>query len=150
MRPSSLSELTPMIFNMRFNSLRLGDLQFSYWVIIWVEVQLCKLPLKLKRGNVLSDLTWFLNIGKNNSFLLLYSEMVTKINLNWLIDCPFQGYLKCFNLKASEPKWVNPILDIIWVNSLRLGDLHLLPSRKLKVESNELFVINHKVKHHSF
>ena len=30
-----------------------------------------------------------------------------------------------FNLEASEPKWVNPILNIIGVNSLRLVGLHL-------------------------
>ena len=28
-------------------------------------------------------------------------------------------------MEAFEPKWLNPILDIIGVNSLRLGDLHL-------------------------
>ena len=27
-------------------------------------------------------------------------------------------------LEASKPKWVNPVLNIIGVNSLRLGDLH--------------------------
>ena len=29
-------------------------------------------------------------------------------------------------IEASEPKWVNPVLNIIEVNSLRLGGLHLL------------------------
>ena len=28
-------------------------------------------------------------------------------------------------LEASKPKWVNPILNIIGVNPLRLGGLHL-------------------------
>ena len=30
-----------------------------------------------------------------------------------------------YHMKASEPKWVNPVLNIIAVNSLRLGDLHI-------------------------
>ena len=28
-------------------------------------------------------------------------------------------------MEASEPKWVNPILNIIEVNSLRFGGLHI-------------------------
>ena len=30
------------------------------------------------------------------------------------------------NMEASKPKWVNPILNIIGVNSLRLGGLHII------------------------
>ena len=33
-------------------------------------------------------------------------------------------YLK-IEIKASDPKWVNSILDIIGVNSLKLGDLQM-------------------------
>ena len=33
------------------------------------------------------------------------------------------------NLKASEPKWVNSILNIIGVNSLRLEGLHMIYKR---------------------
>ena len=29
-------------------------------------------------------------------------------------------------MEASNPKWVNPVLDIIWVSSLRVGDLQIL------------------------
>ena len=29
------------------------------------------------------------------------------------------------DLEASEPKWVNPVLNNVGVNSLRLGGLHL-------------------------
>ena len=29
------------------------------------------------------------------------------------------------DMEAFEPKWLNPILEIIGVNSLKLGDLHL-------------------------
>ena len=31
-----------------------------------------------------------------------------------------------FHMKAFEPKWVNPVLNTIRVNSLRLGGLHFI------------------------
>ena len=38
-------------------------------------------------------------------------------------------------MEASEPKWVNPILNIIWVNSFKLGGLQIL------LGSDTLFII---------
>ena len=36
-------------------------------------------------------------------------------------------FIDTFHLEASEPKWVNLVLNIIGVNSLRLEGLHLTP-----------------------
>ena len=41
-------------------------------------------------------------------------------NFVWLLDYVF------VNMEASEPKWVNPLLDIIGVNSLWHGRLHIV------------------------
>ena len=35
------------------------------------------------------------------------------------------AYKICIYMEASEPKWVNPVLNIIKVNSLSLGGLHI-------------------------
>ena len=53
-------------------------------------------------------------------------------------------------MEASEPKWVNPILDIIGVNSLRLGGLHImhkyfneLYKYKVKVDLEDIRYVMH-------
>ena len=43
---------------------------------------------------------------------------------NWIIFD--QSNKTAFHIEASEPKWVNPVLNIIGVNSLRLRDIHIL------------------------
>ena len=44
------------------------------------------------------------------------------------LNCFFHlfHYRKILFYGKCEPKWVNPVLDIIGVNSLRLGGLHLV------------------------
>ena len=50
----------------------------------------------------------------------IYFEVKVSCNLNLVVI-----YLATKNLEVSEPKWVNPVLNIIGVNTLRLGGLHL-------------------------
>ena len=45
------------------------------------------------------------------------------LNMDWYFQLPVVS-IKWY-LKVSEPKWVNPILNIIGVNSLRLGGLQI-------------------------
>ena len=58
-------------------------------------------------------------------------------------------------MKASMPKWVNSILDIIWVNSLKLGGLHttyhkfqyaiillMIPLNKLIILIVDIYILN--------
>ena len=48
------------------------------------------------------------------------------------------------HIEASEPKWVIPVLDIIGVNSLRLGGLHIINNnhiiKKKKHKNHEITV----------
>ena len=48
---------------------------------------------------------------------------ITKHTITYHLTCMARYYL--FYMEASEPKWVNPVLNIIGVNSLRLGGLHI-------------------------
>ena len=42
------------------------------------------------------------------------------------------------HLEVSEPKWVNPVLNIIEINSLRLGGIHLFYSFSTELTLNKL------------
>ena len=44
----------------------------------------------------------------------------------YLKAVPQVNKLNSLYMEASEPKWVNPVLNIIRVNSLRLGGLHII------------------------
>ena len=68
--------------------------------------------------------------------LLSYTMIVIKLQRRILMN------LLC-NMEASEPKRVNPVLNIIWVNLLRLGGLHI--NWKLKTWSI-YSKINHKTR----
>ena len=47
-------------------------------------------------------------------------------------------------LEASEPKWVNPVLNLFGVNSLMLGGLHFINSRKCTCYRSRLHLLwNH-------
>ena len=50
------------------------------------------------------------------------------------------------NMKAFGPKWVNYILDIIGVSSLRLGDLHIHVNTYINFIINNLRLIGTHVK----
>ena len=39
-------------------------------------------------------------------------------------------------MEVSEPKWVNPNLNIIGINSLRLGDLHIAKTIFSNIKKN--------------
>ena len=49
-------------------------------------------------------------------WIQLFLLISSKLNLN----------LMYFDMEASEPNWVNSILNIIGVNSLKLGGLHVI------------------------
>ena len=45
---------------------------------------------------------------------------------HWCSHAAVESHLQPLNLEAFEPKWVNPISNIIEVYTLRLGGLHLI------------------------
>ena len=51
---------------------------------------------------------------------------ISYINGNFIKQIKLHDYME-----ASEPKLVNPVLNIIGVNSLRLGGLHMLLDYKV-------------------
>ena len=67
----------------------------------------------------ISDATMYLT--SNNMFILsLIFISLNQVNLNKV-----QWTYIILHMETSEPKWVNPTLNIIGVNSLRLGSLHI-------------------------
>ena len=65
---------------------------------------------------------------KNNFlffYLLCLGLLWTKQNIDIYVHSMPRSVMKNY-MEASKPKWVNPVLDIIGVNSLRLGGLHVI------------------------
>ena len=48
--------------------------------------------------------------------------------------------LKHYDIQASKPKWVNPILNTIGVNLLRLGGLHIIKRKYFIIRFTEKFL----------
>ena len=62
-------------------------------------------------------------------FIDVFQKTFLKINFFWIriVETKIKSsYLILYYIEASEPKWVNPVLKTIRVNSLRLGDLHII------------------------
>ena len=59
--------------------------------------------------------------------LFIYHEVSTFYNKSLFIFRTnlYTLLLMKLQMEASEPKWLNPILNIISVNSLRLGGIHI-------------------------
>ena len=91
-------------------------------VKIKIRVYIYEFRSRVRLSNYLSDII-IISIYIFNNVVIYSSIYVKMVEWNEIMNMFFYQICCILNLEAFESKWVNPILNIIGVNSLRLRGL---------------------------
>ena len=142
-RLHSLNELTAILINMELT--HLVSVASFYLQMLYINMQtIILLYLLIKSLNKRSHLFCKLRHAKlHNYYEKLYKNNFLKYSCGFLypyictvifsqIILKYSMIIMYLNMEVSDPKWVNSIWNVIIVNSLGLGGLHIIPLQKIK------------------
>ena len=125
-------ELTPIIFNTVLTHLGSeASIYFTLFIKIWKSSTLIRLLVLLPYKANVWCVSYNLCIKRRLCWIRGLIHNLIPTNPLDFLNCYLYVQITCHNkqysiLEASKPKWVNPTLNSIGVNSLWLGGLHIM------------------------